>query len=770
MPAALSPYRLGKARDQYNVFNFFNALSYALIAGNIITLFAMRLNASSTMIGLLNALVYISYFFLPLGKSLCKIFPIVKIYSITWMLRSVSIIPLLFVPFMEAAGRHSAALSLTILGVSLFHFFRGIGLIANNPVLDELAVGPDRGSYMTLIQIINNAVAMFASFALAMLLGRNPSLGLYALIMAAGIVGGVFSGIKLQKIPEPPKESKKTVGGLWTVTRNAFSKPAFRNFMILFLLVALVSAIARIFIVVYAREVFSQGDGMVSLYTVFGGLGALMMGTIIKFLVDRIGAKPLYLTCIIVGFISLLPAVFFPLGAVDNPFSVIPYLSFLFFMVNFGFVGAEGIAQTYFLTLIPAEEMLDLGILYFFIFGIAGAGGSFLAGLFLDTFTLLGLSVFLTFKVLFVLLLIILAVVFYFQKKLVSLGSLPLKGALEIMFSYRDLRAITLLDKLKKSEDSEEEEILLEALYDSPSKLALAGLLEKAKSPRLATRSDAIRAMGAMENLGEDGEQALMADLVNNPYTTAYLSARILGNHGYFSAIPVLQELAVSKDYMLAGEAMIALAKLRDEAFRPQIERIIFKTKNPRLKMMGVEALGLYGSPTSLTTLLDTLRVTDPPPYLRDEVILAMASILDIQNKFYPLLVHLLEDLSRAPILAIDEAEIAFEAYMAEQKGQRASQQDKRLFNTKQAKALQPAVGAYMNESRGAPLSRWILELPDEQIHELIRIVLSELVLDDEFNSYERLKLLISHWAAHQLRLLARDKTPPPTALPFALE
>jgi MFS family permease len=758
MGSSLSPYRLNKARDRYNIFNFFNALSYALLAGNIITLFALRLNASSTMIGLLNALVYISYFFLPLGKVLCKIFPIIKIYSIAWIMRSLSMGVVLFVPFMENAGRHDDALKLTLLGVSLFHLFRGAGLIANNPVLDELAVGPDRGSYMTLIQIINNAVAMFASFALAMLLGRNPSLILYAVIMGAGIAGGIFSGALLRNMPEPEKDAGGPKGGLLKVARDAFSKPAFRNFMLLFLLVALVSAIARIFIVVYAREVFSQGDGMVSLYTVFGGLGALIMGMIIKFLVDRVGAKPLYLTCIIVGFLGLLPAIFFPRGAIDNPTTVIPFLSFLFFIMNFGFLGAEGIAQTYFLSLIPAEGMLDLGILYFFIFGIGGGGGSFLAGIFLDAFNGMGIPVFITFKVLFVLLAIILGVVLFFQKKLVPLGSLPLKGALEIMFSFKDLRAITLLDKLKKTEDSEEEGQLLEALYETPSRLALKGLLEKAKSPRLTTRSDALRAVGALENLGEDAEKALMADLITNPFTTAYLSARILGDHGFFPAVPVLRELAASKDYMLAGEATIALAKLRDEAFRPEIEKIIAKTKNPRLKIMGVEALGIYGSPNSLSVLMDLLRVKDPPPYLRDAVFLAMASILDIQNRFYPLLVRFLEDNSLAPVIAMDEAEEAYELFMSSRKGRRASRKESDgRFTIKQAKALQPAVAAYMNESKGGPLAQWILELPQNLVQEVIRIVLTELVLDDEFSSYDRLKLLISHWAACQLRSLTKD-------------
>jgi hypothetical protein len=54
--APLSPYRLGKARDLFNLFNVFNSSSWAFLAGNIITLFAMRLEASSTIIGILNAM------------------------------------------------------------------------------------------------------------------------------------------------------------------------------------------------------------------------------------------------------------------------------------------------------------------------------------------------------------------------------------------------------------------------------------------------------------------------------------------------------------------------------------------------------------------------------------------------------------------------------------------------------------------------------------------------------------------------------------------
>ncbi|MDR1250385.1 MAG: MFS transporter, partial [Treponema sp.] len=745
MGKALSPYRLGKARDRYNVFNFVSALSYNLMAGNIITLFALRLNASSTMIGLLNALVYVSYFFLPLGKALCRVFPIVKIYSVSFILRALCMIPVLFVPWLENGGWHTEALRLTVLGTSLFHLFRGIGMIANNPVLNELASGPDRGSYMTLIQIINNAVAMFASFVLAMLLGRNPSLILYAVIIAAGIGGGVYSGALLRGISEPEKDEGVARGAFRSAVKEAFSKRSFRDFMGLFFLVILVSAVSRIFIVVYAREVFAQTDGMVALYTVFGGLGALVMGLIIKFLVDRIGARPLYLTCIMVGFISLLPMIFFPSAALDHASTVMPFLCFLFFIVNFGFIGAEGIAQTYFLSLIPPKGMMNLGILYFFVFGVAGAGGSFLAGIFLDAFTGLGFPVFIVFKILFGVLALILMITLIFQKRLAPLGSLPLRGALEVMFSFRDLRAITLLDRLKKTDDPGEEGQLLEALYDAPSALAAKGLLDKMRSPRLATRTEAIRAVGALEELPEDVEKALMEDLTNNPYTTAYLSARILGNHGYRDAIPVLRDLAASADYMLAGEAVIALARLRDEDFRPNVERIIKETQNPRLKIMGVEALGVYGSLNSLSTLIDMLRAQNPPPYLRDAVTLSMAEILDIENRFYPLLVRLPD----AQTLAIDGAEEACELFLS-RRG-RKSRGKTGGITVKQAKALQGAVAAYMQEADGAPLSRWILDLPEGRVQDRVRMILSEVALDDEFAFYDRLKLLVSCWAASLL-------------------
>jgi len=768
MTMQLSPYRLNKARDVYNFFNVLNAVSWNLLVGIIITLFALRLDASLTYIGLMSAAFYIALFLLPLGKLLAKRFSIIGIFSFTWIARSICMILAAAAPFVDYAGHRNSALLLVIIGVFLFHLFRGVGMIGNNPVLSLLASGPDRGSYMTQVQIINSAIGMFGSFLIAMVLGMEPPIFVFSILLIIGVITGVVSGYVIKKVPEPSiqeetdnglKSSFKTEKSktkLSDIFKDALSNNHLRIFLIIFFLVILVSGVTRTFVIVYAREVFGHNDGLISLYSVFGGLGYLMVGLIVKFLVDRVGAKPLFLVCVILGLISLIPTIFIPQTAVDNVAGSILFLAFLFFMLNFGFLGSEGIAQTYFFGLVPPEKTLDMGILYFFILGIAGASGSFLAGLFLDFFRFIGLSHFLAFKILFIILIGLTLLALSMQKKMRPLGSLPLSNALEVIFSVRDLRAISLLGKLNKAEDSSQEKMLLGELHNTPSHLAIDGILERACSPKMATRTEAIRALEMLQKLSKKAEKALVDDAVNNPYTTAYISARILGKHNCTGAIPMLREITKSGDYMLAGEAIIALAKMKDEDFRPEIEKLILSSDNPRLKIMGAEALGIYHNVESVHVLLGLLREKNPPPYLRDEIILAIATIIDTQKKFYKILAKFAADNSLAATLAADEAEEALEFVNTALGKKKAS--DEKISEVRfYAENYQNAVNKYVKENDGAPLSRLILELPDEYLkaESVIKSVFSEAVIDDDLSGYESLRLLIVHWSAQELRIWA---------------
>jgi hypothetical protein len=219
-----------------------------------------------------------------------------------------------------------------------------------------------------------------------------------------------------------------------------------------------------------------------------------------------------------------------------------------------------------------------------------------------------------------------------------------------------------------------------------------------------------------------------------------------------FHAVPLLRELATSNDYMLAGEAIVALAKLEDDAFRPRIEQIIAETKNPRLKIMGVQAFAIYCLPNTLPLLLDILRGADPPPYLRDEVVLSIAQILDIQNKFYPLLIRFLADESMVQMLALDEAESAYEYFVSVHGRKRPKKNAALTALAQQAKNIQPAISNYVRHSNGSAFSRWILEMPDDLANEMVQMIFSETVLDGDFVNQGRLQLLIVCWATQKFR------------------
>ena len=66
----LSPGRLRKLRAVQYLFSALNSFSFSLLSGSIVTLYALRLGASGTAIGALNAFGFLTFFFMPVGRVL----------------------------------------------------------------------------------------------------------------------------------------------------------------------------------------------------------------------------------------------------------------------------------------------------------------------------------------------------------------------------------------------------------------------------------------------------------------------------------------------------------------------------------------------------------------------------------------------------------------------------------------------------------------------------------------------------------------------------
>jgi HEAT repeat protein len=745
--AQLSPAAIRRGRQSFHLFNTFNSLSFVLLSGSFITLYALSLGASKATVGLLNAFGYVTFFFLPLGKRFAREKPIVKVFGWAWFWRFVGVAPALLAPLFVARGLPGLGFGCILMGVALFNVFRGIGLVGNNPVLANLADGgagfkrADRGAFLLNVNIVANIAGLVSNLAVALVIGPTAPAWAFATAMGVGIALGVVgSVILLKRVPEPEGYRPDKSGSLVVSAREAFKEKGFRAFMEALFLLAFVSGMARSFLPVYAKEVYLQGDDMVMVYALVSSLGSIAMGLFARLLVDRLGAKPLYVVFAAVTAISLLPLVLAPgpIGPLASPAFVIVLLSLVNFLASFGISGEENVGQTYFFSLVSPERTLDLGVVYFLVYGLGGTLGAGAGGLVLDRLEAFGLAPAAAYRVFFGSLIAIVLWVILRSPRLVRLGSASVRESISVIFSIRDLRAFNLLSRLDKTEDPVEEIALIRGIGSEASgggsHQAQMGLLAYLGSPRLEVRLEALLAIENMGELGDEAVAALAAEVERQPYTTAYLAARVLGKSCTEPkrVLPVLRTAASAEDYMLQASAMVALAKLGDKKSAGLIEDALASSRIPRVRISAAYALEILGNKASVPALIACLRRERDPAFVSDELLLSTASIVGIMPSFYGPYQAFLEDEGAGAAALRDIADGALGAGGVSQAGDR--------------ERYELALAAILSEpSEGAAMSTLILERGADAAGSAwpVDIVLAEAALDPS-SGYRGLRFLVA--------------------------
>lgn len=633
MANVLSSHERTRGRRLMSLFQGLNTVSYLLLSGNLITLFALRLGGTSLFVGVINSFQYLSYLFMFVGRQLVDRNGIKNTMGWGWVARYILMLPLLASPFVAAHGNSHAGLTMIVLGLLGFHVARGVGIIGFNPMVGSLSEGRDRGAFLSRLQVVNQVAAVGTGLLMAFFLGARAPLSRYTLFIAVGLVSGIMASMLIFRLPNPEGALHRFGAGLRAGVSAAFRRPSFMRFIVLFFFIAVALGMAGTFMVVYARQVYAQADNIIILFTVVGNLGAIVMALLSGMLIDRLGAKPLYLFFSVFVAISVVPMAVTPnLSGIG----LLVFLSAVFFFFQLGSIGAQNAAQNYFFAIINPEEFLNLGILYNLFFGIGAALGSLIGGALLDFFKTLGVSTTAgDFRAYYLLIFVAMALLVVLVARLKNVGHYTVRNAFNILFSPRDLRAVALLNRLDKSRSIDEEVEVIRALAASRSEVPVEDLLQKLRHPRFYVRQQALR---ALEDLPADQRviRALVSEVKNHKFTTAYIAARILGRKGIRQGMRELRRSVGSSDYLLQANAMVALARLGDAESIPLIERAMERTRNPLVLIHAATALDELKSTGSIPVLMEALKIQHAPPFLRDELILSIAGVLGIANWFYP--------------------------------------------------------------------------------------------------------------------------------------
>ena len=752
MSEQLSPFRIKRGRRVFDYYSAINSFSFALVTGNTITLYALALGASSTVVGLLGAFMYLSFFFIPLGKAWLNRGTLVKAFADNWMYRNWAIVPLLTIPFFAANGHGALALFILVLCVFLFNLFRGMGLIANNPVIGSLAPGKDRGEYIVRVSLINNSTALLATVLLALALRKSHGIETYNLAILVGIVTGIAASSLLYRLPDIGKGTESgglasdaagSEGGLMPLERGrsridiaalvrrfaeAGRERNFRLFVASYLVIGLGIGMARPFIIVFCKTVYGQTDSVVTVFTVCSSLGALLMGAVMRLVIDRLGAKPMYIIFAAMSLISLVPALIAP-GIASGVFAIV-FLCALSAFTNMGFAGQESAAQTYFFAMVPKNSIMDLSMVYYFIIGGTGAVGAIVGGGLLDLLAGIGLSPLASFRVFFFAAILIMAVGIRLQRTLLDLGSYPVKDTLAVLFSPRDMRALTLLRKLDANEDPDEETGIIAELGDVASPVSVEVLLDRLSSPRFAVRYEALQSVASLKRLNGPMREALLAELQGGEFSTAALAAKLLGAFGVHQAIAHLRAALTSPDYRLVGESMLSLARLGDQRGQFLVSDILVSSLNPFVLVRGVQAMEEYGTASSIPILLDLLRNERLPAHVADEAILALSGLMEVPKRFY----------------------YAYEGYVRDRRGASSILQDTldEFFSRRKADdaELRETVSAFIRDPQAdSRFTRWVLSTGRGHTGVYSALLVS-VALDTGLNRQESFRFFLCFWAA----------------------
>ncbi len=639
----LSPREVALAQRRFTLFTAFNVISFQLLSGNIITLYALRLGASNFLIGALYSFVPLAQVMPLVGRAIVARWGAVKTLSTFWFIRYVLMLPILFASMLANAGRPGVGIVLIVVSVVGFNIARGIGITGHNPVVAGITTERDRGSFLAKNQIVIHSGAIFTGVAIALVLGSYSTLIVYTLLIATGIASGLGAAIVSRKLPEPPpattRRSTRFVDGI----RTAVAGGGVRRFVAVLALKSFVIAMAVPFLVVFLKRVYGLSDSAVVAFTVIGSLGAISMAIISGLAIDSTGPKPVSQ---VFGAVLLVAVVMVALAPqFERQVAFWFFAGGIFFLANMGANGLDNALGNYFFRLIKPEDVLNVGILNFLVAGAAATAGSLAGGAILDGLEQAGMTGMGAFRLYYGGLAVVLVATLAVVTSLRRLGpDFTARNVLAMFLSPRDLHAMSILRRLRRhgARDETRDQDMIRALGQTRSALSSTQLLNELNSPRFNVRAEALNALAASPP-DPAVSQALIDQVKTQEFTTAYRAAEILGRNRVTDAIPALRESLHSGDFFLAGKSMTALALLGDRASVGSIEQRVAETRNPRLLIHGAAALERFGEASSVEILIDKLKER-LPGFVRDELNLALAGLLGLHHAYYRLYLTFIDD------------------------------------------------------------------------------------------------------------------------------
>jgi MFS family permease len=273
-------------------FTALNALSFEILAGQILILFAREVGASLADIGLLAALLPLaSVIQLGIPPLMSRFGPRMLMLA-GWSARTVVAAALFLVPIAASMGGQTAATRVLLLVMAGFYLCRALGMSSWLPILQEVVPPQDRGIYLSRQEWLRQvSIVLIAVLTAAYLLGA-PGITRFLHILGLGVAAAAWSLYYLWRVPDVSTESEPVDRGYLRRATAPLRDPVFARYLVFSVTLRMILAAYTPFLIVFLREgLHLPASGVIAVNTV-SSLGAIATVGWWGRWSDRVGAKP----------------------------------------------------------------------------------------------------------------------------------------------------------------------------------------------------------------------------------------------------------------------------------------------------------------------------------------------------------------------------------------------------------------------------------------------------------------------------------------------
>lgn len=273
-------------------FQLFNAVSFQIMMGAPIILFAKSLGASSTVLGMIAAMTpLMTVFQIPAARYLPR-YGYRNFVVGGWSLRVVVIFLLCTLPLMGfLSGPTKMAVLLALLLV--FNFLRGVASTGWLPWITGLIPEEKRGEFLSVNQFFIHGGCLLSLLLSALLLRGAAGSWQYALVFLVSAVAGAVSVWYLRGVPDVPPGEATWRSSQRVPWRAILGFAPFQKLLIFNIIFVIMVGSLGVFTVEFLREDSQFEVSSVLLLSAFSFVGALATLPFVRSMIDPLGSKPL---------------------------------------------------------------------------------------------------------------------------------------------------------------------------------------------------------------------------------------------------------------------------------------------------------------------------------------------------------------------------------------------------------------------------------------------------------------------------------------------